>query len=56
MTLRNHVASYFLMFMCTFCHDKKELCRDKVFLVKSKVRPNLVTTEGKYVATDFPVT
>ena len=55
-TKRNHVVTYFLMFMYTFCCDKNELCRDKVFLVNSKFRPNLVATEGKYVATDFPMT
>ena len=33
-----------------------ELCRDKLFLLKSKVTTNLVMTESNYVATNFPAT
>ena len=33
-----------------------ELCCDKVFLLKSKVSTNLVTTESNYVVTNFAVT
>ena len=33
-----------------------ELCRDKVFILKSKVRTNLVATESNYVTTNFLAT
>ena len=33
-----------------------ELCRDKLFLLKSKVTINLVMTESNYVATKFHAT
>ena len=37
-------------------HDIKELCRDKLFLVKSNVSTNFVATKIKYVATEIPAT
>ena len=33
-----------------------ELCRDKLFILKSKVTTNLVMTESNYVVTNFLAT
>ena len=47
---------FFLGFMCAARRDIKELCRDKLFLVKSNVSTNFVMTERKYVVIEIPTT
>ena len=54
--MSRHVFFFFLRFMCAARCDIKELCRDKLFLVKSNVSTNFVMTERKYVVTEIPAT
>ena len=46
----------FLRFMCAVCHDIKESCRDKLFLVKSNVSTNFFAIERKFDAIEIPAT